>query len=58
MERTHSKVVAVELRQVRQWLEEWVVPHLHVDKPRGTTGKRDRLSNPGFDYGEIKPENL
>ena len=35
---------------------EWVVPHLHEDKPGETTGEQDRLHNPGFQCGEIKPQ--
>ena len=42
----------------RQWLADWAVPHLHVDKPVGTTGEQDRLHNPGFQSREIKPQNL
>ena len=34
--------------QARQWLMEQLVPHLSVDKAGGTTGKQDRLLNPGF----------
>ena len=45
-------------RQVRQWLADQAVPHLHADKPGGTTGERDRPHNPGFQHGEIKPQNL
>ena len=36
--------------QVRQWLVEWAVPHLHADKLGGTTGEPDRLHNPGFQH--------
>ena len=28
-----------ERTQARQWLADWVVPHLSVDKPGGTTGE-------------------
>ena len=42
----------------RQWLVEWAVPHLCIDKPGGTTGEPDRLHNPGFQCREIKPQNL
>ena len=35
-----------------------VVPHLHADKLGGTTRGQDRLRNPGFQCGEIKPQNL
>ena len=42
----------------RQWLVGWTVPHLHEDKPGGTNGERDRPHNPGFQHGEIKPQNL
>ena len=34
------------------------VPHLPVDKLGGTTGEQNRLGNPGFQLGEIKPKNL
>ena len=44
--------------KARQRLEEWEVPHLHVDKQGGATGERDRLSNPGTTCGEIRPQNL
>ena len=33
-------------------------PTFPLDKPGGTTGDRDRQSNPGFQHGEIKPQNL
>ena len=39
-------------------MAEQVVPHLCADKPKGTTGEQDRPSNPGFQCGEIKPQNL
>ena len=39
-------------------LEDWVVPHLHADKPGGTTGEQDRTHNPGFQRREIKLQNL
>ena len=51
-----GKVVAGGL--VMWWLKDWVVPHSHAGKPGGTTGERDRLCNPGFQSGEIKPQNL
>ena len=38
--------------------EEQADPHLHADKLGGTTGERDRQRNPGFQHGEIKPQNL
>ena len=31
---------------------------MHADKSGGTTGEQDRLCNPGFQHGEIKPQNL
>ena len=37
---------------------ERAVPHLTADKLGGTTGERDRPSNPGFQCGEIKPQDL
>ena len=27
---------------VRQWVADWVAPHLHADEPGGTTGDQDR----------------
>ena len=39
------------------WLVDWAVPHLHVNKPGGTTRERDRPHNPGFQHWEIKPQN-
>ena len=50
VERTCSKA--------RWWLKEQAVPHLRVDKPGGTTGEQDRMLNPEFQHGEIKPQNL
>ena len=41
-----------------QQLAEPAVLHLCVDKPGGTPGEPDRLHNPGFQCGEIKPQNL
>ena len=66
VERTHSKAAAGGpgwarhwlVDKARQWLAEWVVPHSHVDKLGGTTGKRDRPHDPVFQCGEIKPKNL
>ena len=37
---------------------EQVVPHSHADKLGGTAKEQDRLSHPGFQRGEIKPQNL
>ena len=45
-------------RPDRQWLQEQAVPHLCAEKQGGTTGEQDRLRNPGFQCGEIKPQNL
>ena len=45
-------------RPARQWLAEWAVPHLCMDKPGGTTRERDRLHSSGFQHREIKPQNL
>ena len=33
-----------------------MVPHLHADKPGGTTGDRDKPHNPEFQHEEIKPQ--
>ena len=55
----------VERMAARQWtgwsrqrLVVWVVPLFPDDKPGGTTGERARPCNPGFQHGEIKPQNL
>ena len=44
--------------QARWRLVERVVPHLRADKLRRTTGEQDKQCNPGFQCGEIKPQNL
>ena len=44
--------------QGRQQLADPVVPHLCADKLGGTTGERERLSNPWFQHGKLKPQNL
>ena len=41
----------------RWQLVDRVVPHLRADKLGGTIGERDRLWNPGFQCGEIEPQN-
>ena len=51
-DRTHSKVAAVGLGQMRLQLVDKVVPHLHEDKLGGTTGEKDRLCNTGFCVGK------
>ena len=56
--RGRGKEGAGGLGQARRRLAERVVLHLCADKPGGTTGERDRLRNPGFQYEEIKPQNL
>ena len=58
VERTHGKAVAGGPEQARQRLSDQAVPHLHADKLGGTTRERDRPCNPGFQRGEIKPQNL
>ena len=45
-------------RWARWQLADRAVPHSHVDKPGGTTGEGDRLHIPGFQHGEMKPQNL
>ena len=45
-------------RWARRWLADWRVPQLCTDKPEGTIGEGDRLSNPDFQFREIKPQNL
>ena len=42
---------------VRWQLVDPVVPHLHVDKLGGATGKQERLYNLELQSGEIKPQN-
>ena len=39
-------------------IEDWVVPHSRADKLEGINGERNRPHNPGFQLGEIKPQNL
>ena len=41
--------------QTRWWLADCVVPPLCADKLGRTTGEQDRLRNPEFQCGEIKP---
>ena len=48
----------LRLGRVRQWLMDLVFPHSCADKLGGTTGDQDRPRNPGFQHGEIKPQNL
>ena len=43
---------------MRWCLADHVVPHSRADKPGGTTGEQDKPHNPGFQCGEIKPQNL
>ena len=40
------------------WARQLAVPQLCADKPEGTTGEQDRPGKPGFQCGEIKPQNL
>ena len=42
----------------RQRLLDWVVPHSCADKPGEITREQDSLHNPGFQYGEIKPQSF
>ena len=51
-----------DAQQGSSWRTRWtrwrlVVPHLHVDKPEGTTGERFRPCNPGFQHRKRKPQN-
>ena len=55
-ERTRGK--AAVGRPARQLLVEQAVPCSSADKPGGTTGEQDRPHNPGFQWGEIKPQPL
>ena len=43
---------------MRQQLVHWMVPYSHADNLGGTHGEQDRPSNPGYQYGEIKPQSL
>ena len=52
--RMHGK--AADGGQVRWRLGDWTVPRSSADKPGGTTGEVDRWHNPGFQWGEIKPQ--
>ena len=36
---------------MRWQLADQAIPHLHADKPGGTTGEQDRPHNPGFQWG-------
>ena len=56
--RTHGKVAAGGPGWERQQLVDRVVPHSCADKLGGTTGEGDRPNHPGFQGGEIKPQNL
>ena len=64
-EKTHGKAAAGGpglarqqlIEPVRWRLVEQVVPHSCADKLGGTRGAR-RPCNPGFQCGEIKPQNL
>ena len=42
----------------RHQLVHWVIPHLRVDKPGGTTGEPDRRHDPWFQRQKRKPQNL
>ena len=53
-----SEGAAGGLERDKWQMADWAVPHLHVDKPGGISGWRDRPQNPGFQQREIKPQNL
>ena len=53
-ERTHHKGVISEL--IEAALVDWAVPHSCADRLGGTTRKRDRSQNPGFQYRKIKSQ--
>ena len=57
-EKIHGKAPAGGPGWTRWQLVDQAVPHLHADKPGGTTGERDRPHNLGFHYGKIKLQNL
>ena len=42
----------------RQWLTDFILPHLHAEKPGRTTVAQDRPQKSGFQHREIKPQNL
>ena len=51
----------------RWWMEDWVGqvaagrpggPTFACGLLGGTAGEQDKLHNPGFQHGEIKPQNL
>ena len=42
--------------EARLQLADPTAPHSHVDKLGGTDGEQSRLSNPGLQCGEIKPQ--
>ena len=54
-ERTHSKVVAGGPGEVAAGRVD--SPTFVCSKLGGTTGEGDRLHNPEFQYGELKPQN-
>ena len=72
-ERTHRKAAAGGPREVadcgtrqarlqladptRWWLADPAAPHLHIDRPGGTEGERNRLRNPGLQRGGNKASN-
>ena len=50
---------AGQRRLLERWkLADWGVPHSCANKWGGTTREQDRPHNPGFQYREIKPQNL
>ena len=51
-----GEVVDCGVGQARLQLAEPVAPHLHIDKPGGAVGERNRPHNPGLQLGEIKPQ--
>ena len=55
-ERTHSKVVAGGPGEVAAGRVD--SPTFVCSKLGGTIGERDRLPNPGFWHGKIKPQIL
>ena len=51
-----SEVVDCGVGQARLQQADPMVPHSLIDKLGGMLGEQSRLSNPGLQFGEIKPQ--